>query len=226
MRYILALDEGTTSARAIVFDETGTARATASRPIDCRYPQEGWVEQDAQQIWEAQLSAAREALATAGAQPRDVAAIGITNQRETTILWDRRTGAPVAPAIVWQDRRTAALCDQLRDAGRESEVTRRTGLLLDPYFSGTKLKTLLDQVGRTDHLAFGTVDSWLIYKLTGGRVHATDASNASRTMLYNIAERHWDKEMLAMLDVPESVLPKVLSSSEVFGDCESRRSPT
>ena len=170
MRYVLALDEGTTSARAIVFDETGKAVAVASRPIDCRYPQEGWVEQDPRQIWEAQLGAAKEALASAKAAAKDVAAIGITNQRETTILWDRKTGQPVGPAIVWQDRRTASLCDELRAAGRETEVTRRTGLLLDPYFSGTKLKTLLDKAGRNDNLAFGTVDCWLIWKQIG-RAH-------------------------------------------------------
>jgi glycerol kinase len=221
MRFVLALDEGTTSARAIVFDELGAARATATRPIDCRYPQEGWVEQDAEQIWQAQLDSAREALAAAKANPRDVAAIGITNQRETTIVWDRATGKAVAPAIVWQDRRTAALCGELRAAGREAEVTRRTGLLLDPYFSGTKLKWLLDAVGRNNNLLFGTVDCWLIYRLTGGRVHATDASNASRTLLYNIAERRWDRDMLAMLNVPESVLPRVLSSSEVYGEADA-----
>ncbi len=221
MRYILALDEGTTSARAIVFDETGKARATAGRPIDCTYPQEGWVEQDPEQIWQAQLDSAREALAKSGASPGDVAAIGITNQRETTILWDRKTGKAVAPAIVWQDRRTAHLCGELKSDGREPEVTRRTGLLLDPYFSGTKLKYLLDKVGRADNLLFGTVDSWLIYRLTKGRVHATDASNASRTLLYNISERRWDRAMLNMLSIPSYVLPEVRSSSERYGEADA-----
>ncbi len=227
MPFLLSLDEGTTSARAIVFDEGGAARATASRPIEMRYPQEGWVEQDPMQIWEAQLEAAREALAQAGAHAADVAAIGITNQRETTILWEKVSGRAVAPAIVWQDRRTAHLCDELKAAGLEAEATRRTGLLLDPYFSGTKLRWLLDSDAELrrraagGELLFGTVDAWLIYRLTGGCAHATDASNASRTLLYNLGERRWDEEMLKALHVPREVLPQVRSSSEVYGEAET-----
>ena len=226
MRYVLALDEGTTSARAILFDEQGAQRATASRPIQCHYPREGWVEQDAEQIWEAQLDAAREALASARVQPREVAALGITNQRETTLLWERRSGRPVAPAIVWQDRRTAELCEQLRRDGLEAELTRRSGLLADPYFSGTKLRWLLDsapglrQRAAGGELLFGTVDCWLLYKLTKGRLHITDESNASRTLLFNLEQRLWDERLLAMLNVPGEVLPSVRGSSEVYGESD------
>ena len=226
MRYVLALDEGTTSARAILFDEQGTQRAIASRPIQCHYPREGWVEQDADQIWEAQLDTARQALASVRVQPREVAALGITNQRETTLLWERNSGRPVAPAIVWQDRRTADLCEQLRRDGLEAELTRRSGLLADPYFSGTKLRWLLDSTpdlrkrAAGGELLFGTVDCWLLYKLTKGRLHATDASNASRTLLFNLEQRRWDERLLAMLEVPGEVLPSVRGSSEVHGESD------
>ena len=208
MRYLLALDEGTTSARAIVFDETGAERAAAGHPIHCAFPREGWVEQDAEQIWEAQLEAGRVALQRARVAPDQVVALGITNQRETTILWERDTGRPAAPAIVWQDRRTADFCEQLRRDGLEAEITERTGLLADPYFSGTKLRWLLDSApglrerAAAGELLFGTVDCWLLYKLTRGRVHATDASNASRTLLFHLEERQWDGRLLGMLQVP------------------------
>jgi len=226
MRYILALDEGTTSARAIVFDEAGRQRAIASRPIECRFPHEGWVEQDPEEIWQAQLDSAREAVAQAGIAAPDIAAVGITNQRETTLLWERATGRPVAPAIVWQDRRTAAICEQLRRDGREPELSRRTGLLADPYFSGTKLAWLLDSAPEirkraTDgELLFGTVDCWLLYKLTGGRLAATDATNASRTLLFHLEERQWDGALLRMLGVPPEVLPQVRESCEVLGETD------
>lgn len=227
MRYILALDEGTTSARAIVFDEKGVERASASHPIQCMFPHEGWVEQDAARIWEAQLEAARAVLERGRVRPRDLAAIGITNQRETTILWERKSGDAVAPAIVWQDRRTADLCEQIRKDGLEGEITQRTGLLADPYFSGTKLHWLLDskpemrQRAASGELLFGTVDSWLLFKLTKGRVHATDASNASRTMLFNLEQQQWDQKMLEVLKAPREVLPQVRGSSEVYGECDA-----
>ncbi len=227
MRYVLALDEGTTSARAILFDETGRERATAAHPVHCNFPREGWVEQDPEQIWGAQLESARIALERAHVQPRDISAIGITNQRETTLLWDRATGEAVAPAIVWQDRRTADTCEQLRHHGLEKEISQRTGLLADPYFSGTKLRWLLDSQTRlrdraaAGEVLFGTVDTWLLYRLTGGRVHATDASNASRTLLFNLEEQRWDKRMLEVLGVPDAVLPVVRGSSEVYGECDA-----
>ncbi|MGH8760991.1 MAG: FGGY family carbohydrate kinase, partial [Burkholderiales bacterium] len=192
MSAILALDQGTTSSRAIVFDEAGQVLGTAQRELTQIYPQSGWVEQDADEIWSTQLATARAALAQAGLSAENIAAIGITNQRETTVVWERATGRPIANAIVWQDRRTAGLCEQLRVQGVEALFTGRTGLLLDPYFSGTKVRWLLDHVegarasAEKGALAFGTVDTWLIWKLTGGRVHATDVSNASRTMMFNI----------------------------------------
>jgi glycerol kinase len=227
MKYLLALDEGTTSARAIVFDEQGQPRAQAARPIRCHYPAEGWVEQDAEQIWQAQLEAGREALACAGLAAGQVAAIGITNQRETTILWERQGARPAGPAIVWQDRRTAPLCERLRLDGLEPEISARTGLLADPYFSGTKLAWLLDAApelrarAAQGQILFGTVDCWLLYRLTKGRVHATDASNASRTLLFNLEERLWDGRLLRMLDIPPEVLPAVRGSSEVYGECDA-----
>src|SRR5512136_1915783 len=190
--YVLALDQGTTSSRAILFDRRGTVRAAAQREFRQIFPQPGWVEHDPVEIWETQSAVLHEALAKAGIGARDVAAIGITNQRETTVLWDRATGRPVANAIVWQDRRTAATCDALRDAGHAGTIAARTGLVIDAYFSGTKLKWLLDNVdgararAKAGELAFGTIDSWLVWNLTGGRTHVTDASNASRTMLYDI----------------------------------------
>jgi glycerol kinase len=219
MTFVLALDQGTTSSRAIVFDETGSVRGLTQRETTQIYPQPGWVEQDPLEIWRSQLDCAREALAAAGVTSSQVAAIGITNQRETTVVWDRRTGEPVCNAIVWQDRRTAAICDRLKSEGLEALFTGRTGLVLDAYFSGTKLRWVLDHVtgaralAEADVLCFGTVDSWLIWNLTGGRVHVTDASNASRTLLYNIHNGDWDDKLLGLLSIPRSLLPRVVASS-------------
>jgi glycerol kinase len=223
MSYIIALDQGTTSSRAIVFDRTGTIRGVAQRELRQIFPQPGWVEHDATEIWSSQTGVLHEALAKAGTGARDIAAIGITNQRETTVVWERATGRPIANAIVWQDRRTAPLCDELRAAGHAPLFARKTGLVLDAYFSGTKLKWLLDNVSgaRTraarGELAFGTIDSWLVWQLTGGRVHCTDPSNASRTLLFDIHTGAWDDELLALLDVPRSLLPQVVPSSGVCG---------
>ncbi|MDB5859237.1 MAG: glpK [Ramlibacter sp.] len=230
MKYILALDQGTTSSRAIVFDREGQLVALAQREFRQIFPQPGWVEHDAREIWATQHAVALEAMENAGAgraKPEDFAAIGITNQRETTVLWDRATGQPVANAIVWQDRRTAQRCDQLRARGHAARIQAKTGLVIDAYFSGTKLEWLLDNVPGARHraergeLAFGTIDSWLVWNLTGGRVHATDASNASRTMLFNLRTQDWDDELLALLRVPRSVLPRVVPSSGVLGECEA-----
>jgi glycerol kinase len=227
MSAILALDQGTTSSRAIVFDEAGQVLGTAQQELTQIYPQSGWVEQDAEEIWSTQLATARAALAQAGLSAGSIAAIGITNQRETTVLWERATGRPIANAIVWQDRRTAGLCELLRIQGVEALFTGRTGLLLDAYFSGTKVRWLLDHVegararAEKGALAFGTVDAWLIWKLTGGRVHATDVSNASRTMMFNIHTRDWDDKLLGLLRVPRSLLPKVVDSSAICGECDS-----
>lgn len=223
MQYILALDEGTTSARAIIFDSAGDIRSVAQKEFQQFFPQAGWVEHDAEEIWAAQVSVASEAIARADLDVRDIAAIGITNQRETTVLWDRATGHPIHRAIVWQDRRTAAICDRLRSDGHEHFIRERTGLVIDAYFSGSKVAWLLDNVpgarakAERGELAFGTIDSWLIWKLTGGRVHVTDATNASRTMLLNIHTGDWDEELLRLLNVPRSVLPQVVASSEVVG---------
>jgi glycerol kinase len=223
MSYILALDQGTTSSRAIVFDRAGRPVASVQREFRQIYPQSGWVEHDAVEIWSTQLACAQAALRDAGISAARVAAIGITNQRETTVLWDRATGAPIAPAIVWQDRRTAPSCAALREAGHEPRVRALTGLLLDPYFSATKIGWLLDHVPAARHraergeLAFGTVDSWLIWNLTGGAVHVTDVSNASRTLLANLATLDWDDELLALFNVPRAILPRIVSSSEVVG---------
>jgi glycerol kinase len=222
--HLLALDQGTSSSRAIVFHRDGRIAAMAQREFRQIYPQPGWVEHDANEIWATQQAVALEALFKAKVSAADIAAIGITNQRETTLLWNRRTGEPIANAIVWQDRRTAAYCEQLRAQGLEPAVQRTTGLRIDPYFSGTKLRWLLDQVpgahalAAQGELAFGTIDSWLLWKLTGGRVHATDVSNASRTMLFDIRHNRWDEGMLAALHIPASVLPKVHPSSFVFGE--------
>jgi glycerol kinase len=224
MPYILALDQGTTSSRAILFDEAGTIAAVAQHEFQQFYPQPGWVEHDPMEILTSQMSCAVEALGKAGARPRDVAAIGITNQRETVIVWDRATGKPVHPAIVWQDRRTAAACEALRAEGAEENVSSRTGLVLDPYFSATKVAWILDNVPgartRAEHgeLAFGTVDSWLIWHLTSGHKHVTDVTNASRTLLYNIVKGEWDEEMLRLFNIPASVLPEVVWSSEKVGE--------
>jgi len=221
MSFVLALDQGTTSSRAIVFDHGGGIRAVAQREFAQHFPQPGWVEHDPTEVWASQFGVLAEALAKARIAASDLAAIGITNQRETTLLWERATGKPVANAIVWQDRRTAALCDALRNAGHADLIRRKTGLVIDAYFSGTKLKWLLDNVpGARDRalrgeLAFGTVDAWLVWNLTRGERHVTDASNASRTLLFDIHRGQWDDELLGLLDVPRSVLPEVVASSGV-----------
>jgi glycerol kinase len=226
MTYLLALDQGTSSSRSIVFDAQGRIVAMAQREFRQVYPQPGWVEHDADEIWHTQLATAREALAQAGVPAAAVAAIGITNQRETTVLWNRRTGQPLHHAIVWQDRRGEPMCAQLRAAGLAPHIRQTTGLVVDSYFSATKLRWLLDQVpgaremaGRGE-LAFGTVDSWLLWKLTGGAVHATDVTNASRTMLFDIRRHAWDEALLNALKVPASVLPAVHASSHLYGTTE------
>jgi glycerol kinase len=221
MTFVLALDQGTTSSRAILFDRAGSVHAVAQREFAQLFPQPGWVEHDPMEIWMTQSGVMAEVLAKAAIAPADIVAIGITNQRETTVLWERATGRPVANAIVWQDRRTAPLCDTLRAAGHEPTFARKTGLVLDAYFSGTKLKWLLDHVAQArlraerGELAFGTVDSWLIWNLSGGAAHVTDPSNASRTLLFDIHRGEWDDELLALLDVPRAVLPAVVASSGV-----------
>ena len=222
--YLLALDQGTTSSRALVIEGSGKVVAVAQKEFTQIFPQPGWVEHDANEIWASQLGVAADAVATANIRPRDIAAIGITNQRETAVIWDRKTGDPIFDAIVWQDRRTASFCDRLRADGLESFVQEKTGLVIDAYFSGTKVRWLLDNVpgarerAERGELAFGTIDSWLIWKLTDGKVHVTDETNASRTMFFNIHARDWDDELLKMLDVPRSMLPAVKSSSEVYGE--------
>jgi glycerol kinase len=224
LAYVLALDQGTTSSRAIVFDHDGVIRSVAQREFKQIFPQTGWVEHDPEEIWASQISVAVEALGRAGTRPRDIAAVGITNQRETTIVWDRETGKPVYNAIVWQDRRTAAFCDQLKAAGHEALIQQRTGLLIDAYFSGSKIRWFLDYVpgarrlANAGRLVFGTVDSWLLWKLTSGRLHVTDVSNASRTMLFNIHTCQWDEDLLELFDIPVSMLPTVRASSEVYGE--------
>ena len=221
--YVLALDQGTTSSRAILFDRAGQGIGSAQREINQIYPRPGWVEHDPMEIWGTQSGVAREVLEKLGVSPQQVAAIGITNQRETTIVWDRATGRPIHNAIVWQCRRTAGLCDELKARGLEPMIRERTGLVLDAYFSGTKLKWILDHVAGAreratrGELLFGTVDTWLIWNLTRGAVHATDCSNASRTMLFNIQELRWDPEILAALDIPPCMLPEVRPSSGLFG---------
>ena len=226
--YILALDQGTTSSRAILFDRSGAIRGVAQREFRQIFPQPGWVEHDPQEIWSSQAGVAAEALAGANLAASDIAAIGVANQRETTVVWDRRTGQPIHNAIVWQDRRTAGMCDRLREAGHADLIRDRTGLVLDAYFSGTKVRWLLDHVeGARDkaergELAFGTVDSWLIWNMTAGGVHVTDATNASRTLLYNIHANEWDDELLGIFGVPRSLLPQVRSSSEVYARTSDR----
>ena len=222
MKYILAIDAGTTSSRAILFDKNGQQKAMAQHEFPQYFPQESWVEHKANEIWETQLKAVKEVLTSKGINPQDIAALGITNQRETTILWDRKTGEPVHNAIVWQDRRTASICDDLRS--HAPTILNKTGLVLDAYFSGTKIKWILDSDpnirlrAEAGELAFGTVDSWLIWKLTNGKVHITDVTNASRTLIYNIHDLCWDKELLSLLDIPASLLPTVVSSSEKVGE--------
>ncbi|EOZ99698.1 Glycerol kinase [Indibacter alkaliphilus LW1] len=223
-QYILSLDQGTTSSRAIVFDKKGQIVSVAQKDFKQHFPKSGWVEHDPQDIWASQSAVMIESLTNEGIKANQIAAIGITNQRETTIVWDRKTGKPLYNAIVWQDRRTAAYCDELKESGKAEMIAQKTGLILDAYFSATKIKWVLDNVeGARDRaergeLAFGTIDTWLIWKLTGGKTHATDFSNASRTMIFNIHEGKWDKELLELFEIPESLLPEVKESSEVIGE--------
>ena len=224
--YILALDQGTTSCRAILFDHSGAIRGVAQKEFTQFYPQPAWVEHDGNEIWNAQATVVRELLEIGGPRPGEIAAIGITNQRETTLIWDRRTGQPIHHAIVWQDRRTAAICDELKAAGLEDHVRQTTGLVIDAYFSGTKIKWLLDNVAgareraEAGELCFGTMDSWLVYKLTDGRHHVTDVTNAGRTMLFDIRKRDWDERLLKAMNIPRALLPEVRSSSETYGHTE------
>jgi glycerol kinase len=225
-RFVLALDQGTTSSRAILFDARGGVAAVDQHEFTQHFPNPGWVEHDPREIWETQLRAARGALGKAGARASDLAAVGITNQRETTLVWDRRTGEPIHRAVVWQSRQTADLCAELRSRGLEEEVRRRTGLVIDAYFSATKIRFILDAVegaqarAERGELAFGTVDSWLLYKLTGGRVHATEPSNASRTLLYDIHQCDWSDLLLSELRIPRALLPEVRDSSGLFGETD------
>ena len=227
MKYILALDQGTTSSRAILFDRAGQVQGMAQREFQQYFPKPGWVEHDAREIWGSQMAVAAQVLKDHAVAAADVDSIGITNQRETTVLWDRKTGQPIAPAIVWQDRRTAARCDALRQAGKAGMIQRKTGLVLDAYFSGTKLAWLLDHLpgararAERGELAFGTVDSWLVWNLTAGAAHVTDASNASRTLLFNIHTLQWDTALLRLFNIPPEVLPEVVTSSGVVGETEA-----
>jgi len=223
-KYILAIDQGTTSSRAIVFDHSGMMKGVAQQEFQQIFPQPGWVEHDPSEIWSSQLQVLNDALTNAGIGARDLAAIGITNQRETAVVWERQTGKPLCNAIVWQDRRTATICDDLKARDLEGMIRNKTGLVIDAYFSATKWKWILDNVpgagekARRGELAFGTVDSWLIWNLTGGKVHVTDVTNASRTMLFNIHTLEWDSELLDLFGIPRSVLPEVRSSSEIYGN--------
>ena len=223
MNYVLALDQGTTSSRAILYDHEGAVRAVAQREFEQIYPRAGWVEHDASEIWTSQISVAVEALSRAHARPRDLAAIGITNQRETAVIWDRKTGEPICNAVVWQDRRTAGICETLRQSRLEEVIRKKTGLLIDAYFSASKIIWMLENVAgarqraEAGELAFGTIDSWLIWNLTSGKVHATDVTNASRTMLFNIHEGQWDKDLLHAMRIPATLLPEVHPSSDHFG---------
>ena len=227
-KYILALDQGTTSSRAIIFNHNGEIVKTAQSEFTQYYPKSGWVEHDPMEIWGSQSGVAREVLETAGIRPEEISAIGITNQRETTVVWDKATGKPIYNAIVWQCRRTADICNDLKAKGLEDYVKKNTGLLIDAYFSGTKIKWILDNVegarkkAEAGELLFGTIDTWLIWNLTRGKVHVTDYSNASRTMIYNIKDLKWDEKMLKELDIPISMLPEVKSSSEVYGTTDIR----
>jgi glycerol kinase len=224
MSYILSLDEGTTSCRAVIFDELGAVRGIAQKEFTQHFPQSGWVEHDANEIWTTQLNVAKEVLEQTKVSSQDLAAIGITNQRETTVIWDRQTGEPICHAIVWQDRRTAGACDKLRAAGADNIIAERTGLILDAYFSATKIAWIIDHVpdarkrAEEGQLAFGTIDSWLVWKLTGGKKHLTDVTNASRTMLFNIHTRKWDDELLKIFNIPRSLLPEVCDSSGVVAE--------
>lgn len=223
-KFILSIDQGTTSSRAIVFNQQGTIEAIAQKEFTQIYPQPGWVEHDANEIWSSQASVVAEAILKAGLKPIDIAAIGITNQRETTVVWDRETGKPVYNAIVWQDRRTSSFCNELKEKGLDKFIQQKTGLIIDAYFSATKIKWILDNVpdakekANKGQLAFGTIDSWLIWNLTAGKTHVTDVTNASRTMLYNIHTLQWDQELLDLFGVPQNMLPQVRSSSEIFGE--------
>jgi len=222
-QYILAIDQGTTSTRGIVFDHDGHIQSIAQKEFEQHFPHPGWVEHDANEIWTSTLACMAEALRKANIEAKDIASIGITNQRETTVVWDQTTGKPVYNALVWQSRQTEDICEELRAAGYEETFQQKTGLLIDPYFSGTKVKWILDNVdgakekAEKGDLLFGTIDSWLIYKLTGGKVHVTDYSNASRTLMFNIYDLQWDDELLEILDIPKSMLPEVKESSEVYG---------
>ena len=223
-KYIMALDAGTTSNRCILFNEQGEMCSVAQKEFTQYFPQPGWVEHDANEIWSTQIEVAQRAMANIGATAADIAAIGITNQRETTIVWDRKTGEPVCHAIVWQCRRTSAYCDELKEKGLVEEFRSKTGLVIDAYFSGTKLRWILEKVpgvrarAERGELLFGTVETWLIWKLTGGKAHVTDYSNASRTMLFNINTLRWDDEILAELDIPKCMLPEVRPSSCIYGE--------
>ena len=227
MAFVLALDQGTTSSRAIVFDAAGAVRGVGQREFTQHFPQPGWVEHDPLEIWRTQLAAMRDAVAAAGVAAADIAALGLTNQRETTLIWERASGAPIAPAIVWQDRRTATACEALRAAGHEERIRRQTGLPCDPYFSATKTAWLLDNLtearsrAERGELAFGTIDSWLVWRLTNGRRHVTDASNASRTMLFDLARGDWDDGLLELLRVPRALLPEIVPSSGVCAECDA-----
>jgi glycerol kinase len=224
--FILALDQGTTSSRAIVFDRNGLLVASAQKEFTQYYPKPGWVEHDPEEIWSTQAGVALEAITKAGLESSDIAAIGITNQRETTVLWNRKTGKPVYNAIVWQDRRTADYCDKLKREGNSSEILKKTGLIIDAYFSATKIRWILDNVrearklAEDGQLAFGTIDSWLVWNLSKGKLHITDVSNASRTMLFNIHTLNWDEELLKIFNIPSAILPEVRSSSEIYGKTE------
>ncbi len=225
-KYILSFDQGTTSSRAIIFDKKGAVKAVAQKEFTQIFPKPGWVEHDANEIWYTQLGVATEVILKAGLTIHDIAAIGITNQRETTVVWDKQTHQPIHNAIVWQDRRTAEYCNTLKEQGHSKNIQERTGLVIDAYFSATKLKWILDNVqgarqkAEKGDLCFGTVDSWLLFKLTNGKAHATDVTNASRTMLYNIHSLQWDEEMLKLFDIPAAMLPEVKSSSEIYGQTE------
>ena len=225
---ILAIDQGTTSSRAIIFDGTMNVAGVSQKEFTQHFPNSGWVEHDPEEIWKSVISTCKSALKKAGTSAQEIAAIGITNQRETVIIWDKETGKPIHNAIVWQDRRSASICEKLKKAGHEKLFTRKTGLLLDPYFSGTKVKWLLDTIkgarkrAERGELAFGTVDSFLVWRLTGGKVHATDATNASRTLMYNIKTNAWDDELLTLLGVPKAMLPEVKDCADDFGTTEAK----
>src|SRR5690606_9865893 len=222
MTYILSLDQGTSSSRSIIFDREGNIVAMAQHEFSQHFPHSGWVEHDPMEIWEAQLQTARQAMAQAALSPLDIQAIGIANQRETTVIWDRKTGQPIYAAIVWQDRRTESLCAQLKANKQEQLVFERTGLRIDPYFSATKIRWILDHVPQAQQraergeLAFGTIDSWLLWQLSGGAYHCTDVTNAARTMLFNIKENRWDSDLLTLFNIPEAILPEVKASSGYY----------